>query len=134
MLCIERKQETIFCRDLVTEEMADCIVQLHCFTGCDANSGIYGKSKSSVYDKVAKSPVARRQLSHCGDTLDLGEKVEEELFKFTRHVIYGDKNSRTMAEARAVKWKTMKSKSFIRLPPDPDSLHQHCLCANYLAI
>ena len=114
--------------------MADCIVQLHCFTGCDANSGIYGKSKSSVYDKVAKSPVARRQLSHCGDTLDLGEKVEEELFKFTRHVIYGDKNSRTMAEARAAKWKTMKSKSFIRLPPDPDSLHQHCLCANYLAI
>ena len=80
MLCIKRKQETIFCRDL---EMADCIVQLHCFTGCDANSGIYGKGKSSVYDKVAKSPVARRQLSHCGDTLDLGEKVEEELFKFT---------------------------------------------------
>ena len=32
MLCIKRKQETIFCRDLVTEEMADCIVQLHCFT------------------------------------------------------------------------------------------------------
>ena len=133
MLCIKRKQETIFCRDLVTEEMAGCIVQLHCFTGCDANSGIYGKGKSSVYDKVAKSPVARRQLSHCGDTLDLGEKVEEELFKFTRHVIYGDKNSRTMAEARAAKWKTMKSKSFIRLPPDADSLHHHCLRTNYLA-
>ena len=74
LLCIKRKQETIFCRDLVTEEMADCIVQLHCFTGCDANSGIYGKGKSSVYDKVAKSPVARWQLSHCGDTLDLGKR------------------------------------------------------------
>ena len=86
----------------MTEEMADCIVQPHCFTGCDANSGIYGKGKSSVYDKVAKSPVARRQLSHCGDTLDLGE---EELLKFTRHVMYGDKNSRTMAETRAAKWK-----------------------------
>ena len=60
--CIKRKQETIFCRDLVTEEMADCIVQLHCFTGCDANSGIYGKGKSSVYDKMAKSPVARRPV------------------------------------------------------------------------
>ena len=38
-----------------------------------------------------------------------------------------------MAEARAVKWKSMKNKSFIRLPPDEDSLRQHCLRANYLA-
>ena len=27
----------------------------------------------------------------------------------------------------------MKKKSFIRLPPDVDSLRQHCLRANYLA-
>lgn len=60
MLCIKRKQEAFFCRGLVTEEMADCIVQLHCITGCDANSGFYGMGKSSVYYKVAKSPVARR--------------------------------------------------------------------------
>ncbi len=32
-----------------------------------------------------------------------------------------------MAEARAVKWKMMKNKSFIRLPPDADSL---CLTAS----
>ena len=38
-----------------------------------------------------------------------------------------------MADARAAKWKTMKTKSFIRLPPDADSLHQHCLRANNLA-
>ena len=47
--------------------------------------------------------------------------------------MYGDKNSRTMAETRAAKWKTMKSKLFIRLTPDADSLHQHCLRTNYLA-
>ena len=29
---------------------------------------------------------------------------------------------RTMVEARSVKWKTMKKKSFILLPPDADSL------------
>lgn len=57
----------------------------------------------------------------------------QELFEFTRHVIYGDKKSSTMAEARAAKWKRMKNKSFIRLPPDADSLRQHCLRANYLA-
>ena len=41
MPCIKRKQETIFCRGLVTDGKADCIVQLHCMTGCDANSGNY---------------------------------------------------------------------------------------------
>ncbi|CAJ1066758.1 hypothetical protein KUCAC02_002049 [Xyrichtys novacula] len=38
-----------------------------------------------------------------------------------------------MADACASKWKTMKRKSFICLPPDADSLRQHCLHANYLA-
>ena len=45
---------------MVTKEMADCIVQMHCMTGCDANSGFYSKGKKSVYDQVAKSPVAQR--------------------------------------------------------------------------
>ena len=38
-----------------------------------------------------------------------------------------------MAEAHAAKWKTMKNKLFMRLPPDADSLRQHCLRTNYLA-
>ena len=133
ILCIKRKQENILSRGLVTEEMADCIIQLHCFTGCDANSGFYGKGKLSVYEKVAKSAAAQQQLSKCGDRLDPEEEVLKGLFVFTRHVLYGDKNSSTMAESRATKWKSMKKKSFIRLPPDADSLHQHCLRANYLA-
>ena len=37
-----------------------------------------------------------------------------------------------MAESCAAKWK-MEKKSFLCLPPDADSLHQHCLRANYLA-
>ena len=61
------------------------------------------------------------------------EEVVEELFKFTRHVIYGNNKSSSMAEARAAKWKKMENKSFIRLPSDGDRLHQHCLCTNYLA-
>ena len=63
MLCIKRKQETIICSDLVTDEMASCIVQLHCTTGCNANSSFYGKGKKSLYDQVMNSNVAQRQLS-----------------------------------------------------------------------
>ncbi len=133
MLLIKRKEGLVCCCDLVTDEMADCIVQLHCMTGCDANSGFYGKGKMSLYAKVAKSHVARRQLMRCGDDLAMNEEVIEELFQFTRDVVYGDKKSTSMAEARAVKWKSMKKKSFISLPPDEDSLRQHCIRANYLA-
>ena len=121
LLCIKRKQETILCRNLVPEEMAEC----------HANSGFYDKGKLSVYDKVAKSAEARQQLSKCGNSLDIEEEAIEELFEFTCHVIYGDKVSRTMGTARAAKWKAMKKKSFICLPPDVDSLRQHCLRANY---
>ena len=102
MICIKRKQETIFCRGLLADEMADCVVQLHCMTGCDVNSGFYGKGKKLVYDQVAKNPVARR----CGESLDL---EEEEVEQFTRHVIFGDKSS-TIAEARVAKWKRMNNK------------------------
>ena len=110
--------------------VTECIVQLHYITGCDANSGLV---KLSVYNKVAKSPMARRQLLHCGDSLDLKEVVLEDLFKFTRLVIYGDTESSTMSEARTAKWRMMKKKSFLRFPPDADSIRQHCLHANYLA-
>ena len=37
-----------------------------------------------------------------------------------------------MAEARIEKWKAMKKKSFIRIPPDADSLYQHLVHANFL--
>ena len=103
MLCIKRKQEKIYCRGLVADKMPDCIVQLH----CDAISGFYGKGKKSVYDQVAKSPLLRRQLSRCGESLDLEEEMVEQLFEFTRHVIYGDNKSSTIAEPRAAKWKRM---------------------------
>ena len=71
---------------------------------------------------MAKNPVARWQLSRCGESLDLEEGVVDQLFEFTRHVIYGDNKRSTIAEARAAKWKRMKNKSFICLPPDADSL------------
>ena len=77
--------------------MADCIVPLHCLTGCDANSARV--NKLLVYDKVAKSAEAQQQLSKCANSLDIEDKAIEELFEFTRLVICGDKVSRTMGTA-----------------------------------
>ena len=55
-LCIKRKQEIADCRSLVSDEMRNCIIQLHCMTGCDANSGFYGKGKLTVFEQVEKKP------------------------------------------------------------------------------
>ena len=70
MLCIKRKKD-VLSRGLVTHEIMECFAQLHCFTGCNANSGFYGKGKVAIYNKVAKSPVAQQQISLCGNSLDL---------------------------------------------------------------
>ena len=64
--------------------------------------------------------------------MDVDEDTIDELFKFTCSVIYVDNKSSSMAEARTEKWKAMKKKSFIQIPPDADSLRQHLICANYL--
>ena len=47
-------------------------------TDCDTNSGFYSRGKKSVFDPVAKSPVARRQLSRCGGSLKLEKDVVEQ--------------------------------------------------------
>ena len=60
MLCVKRKQETV-CGGLATDKTAHCIVQLHCISCCDRNSGFYGKGKKSVYDQVAKGLAVRRE-------------------------------------------------------------------------
>ena len=76
LLCIERRQVTILCRNLVPEEMADCIVPLHCLTGCDANSARV--NKLLVYDKVAKSAEVQQQLSKCATLKTKQDNDDEE--------------------------------------------------------
>ena len=52
---------------------------------------------------------------------------------FIREAVYDDFYSSTMAQARALKWRSQKSKSFCRLPPDQDALNHHIERANYLS-
>ena len=68
------------CCSLVSDEMRNCIIQLHCMTGCDANSGFYSKGKLSIFEQFAKSPHARQQLSRCANSLELDDEVLEGLF------------------------------------------------------
>jgi len=84
-----------------------------------------------TYDKVISSVAAQQTLLKCGNSLDVDEDIIDELLKFTRNVIYGDNKSSSMAEVCADKWKAMKKKSLLRIPPDTDCLRQHFIHANY---
>ena len=75
-------------------------MQLHCFTGYDANSGLQAFI-------VRQSCKELRQLARYGD--ERSRRDEEELF--FNLVIYADKKSSSMAEVRATKWKIMNSLS-----------------------
>ena len=50
---------------------------------------------------------------------------------FTIRHIYNDAISKTLGEARALKWGQMKSKKTSRIPPDQDSHNLHMERVNY---
>ena len=73
-------------------------------------------------------------LAGVGDTLPISDSIQKNLETFTTQVIYNDKMSRNLAEARVKKWNGMKKKkSTQRLPPDTDSHNQHAARGNYIS-
>ena len=71
-------------------------------------------------------------LSKLGKNIHISEDVKKNLETFTIRVVYNDKNSSTLNEARASKWMQMKNKGTIRLSPDYDSFEQHLKRSNYV--
>ena len=107
------------------------IIPLYEITGGDHSSGFYGYGKMKILDKVKKDPGARKLLKEVGDNLPLEKEVKQKMKKFVLSVIYGE-TSDSCASARASKWRKMKKKSMARLPPDDDTLDNHCERVNYL--
>ena len=64
-------------------------------------------------------------------TLFITDSVVDQLRNCTIKSVYNDNKSKTLADARASKWKIMQKKSFSRLPPDEDSHYQHTRRVNY---
>ncbi len=53
--------------------------------------------------------------------------------KFVIRYIYNDKKSQSLPESRASKWRALKRKTRLRIPPDEDTLQHHIQRANYQA-
>ena len=70
-LLIRRGGDFVNCRTLFDESLVACIIPFLLMTGCDANSGQYGKSKGTLFEKMKSSDRAIQQLQSCGDDVEL---------------------------------------------------------------
>ena len=119
------------CKSLCSKEVAEIIVPLHIHTGADAASGCYGHGKKSIFQSVVKSEEACELLTCLGKVILVTEATLETMALFTIKYVYGDKDSTTFDEARALKWNKMKEKSTQRILPDSESPNLKVKRANY---
>ena len=116
--------------------MSSVIISLHALTGADEVSGFYRHSKKTIYEKVKKVKKVKKpnnSLQNLGMYDILSEEDIKKCSMFLINFIYADKTILTISQARGKKWKAMKNKTTLRLPPDEDSFEQHLLRANYQA-
>jgi len=123
-LGLKRHGSNYDCKKLLTEEIANVIIPLHANTGADAISSFFGQGKKAIFDRVVKSNHYRALLSSVGQTLPVSDRTVDDLRMFTMQFVYNDKTSKTLGEAHAKKWSTIKQKSTLRLPPDEESHHR----------
>ena len=131
-LYIKNKINYFNCRELISYNMSKIIIQLHIITGSDHTSGFFGHGKKSIFDMVKKDQNSQEMLQNVGCSLSLEKEVIANMREFILTKVYRE-NAKTCGEARSSKWKKLKKKTMIRLPPDNDSLMQHFKRCNYLS-
>ena len=132
-LLIKRKQDLISCSSMLSNEVANIIIPLHVISGSDHTSGFYGCDKKRLLQKIINDPAARDLLSMVGASTECREEVKTDMKSFVLSKMYSANFGSTCAEARATKWRTMKKKNTVRLPPDDDSLNHHLDRVNFIS-
>ena len=93
--------------------------------------GSMDTERNQIFRSVVKSEEACELLTCLGKVIPVTEATLERMVLFTIKYVYGDKDSTTFAEARALKWNKMKKKSTQRIPPDLESDNLKLKRANY---
>ena len=101
--------------------MASELIGFHALTGADAVSDFYGHSKKSIYTKIQKNHERQQMLLTIGKNENISQIDINNAKKFVIKFMYSDKSSCNLAQARAKKWKQMKNKTTLQLPPYEDS-------------
>jgi len=115
---LETQTSAIDAQCLCSEAMTASMIPLHVLTGCDNNSGFYGTSKKLIAERSEKSKEAHDLLAACSMQLPVTQDIISDLQQFVMRYVYGDTKSKTLADARAAKWRAQKKKNTIRIVPD----------------
>ena len=107
------------------------LIGFYVLTGADTVSVFYHQSKKTMLKKIQANSESRCLLYYTGRKKHLSKNDIADITTFATKFMYNDKQSSTLAQARAKNWKAMKTKCYLGLPPDEDSFHQHLLCAYY---
>ena len=102
-------------KDLSSKEMSEIILPIHVMTGCDVTSSFFGVCKRSVWKWVQKSAESQKFLT---------ELLSHNLNEFVTKYIYNGKESNTLTEMTAQKWKNIKNRkahTFARIGAGVDS-------------
>ena len=132
-LMIKCKHALVNCRAMLPGEIASIVIPLHVISGSDHTSAFCGYGEKKLLVKVAKDPQARELLKQVGESLELDDKVRDQMKKFVLTYTYGGSGDVTCGQARASKWNKLKSKSLVCLSPDADSLNHHIERTNYIS-
>ena len=110
--------------DYLGKTVSLAILNIHALTGCDTTSYFYRVGKIKVLKKVLQNEKFCLFLSNLGIEKVLSERTIENIEEFIKTVLYSGMGNETYIETRIRLYKSLKQKSSLSIPPDPDSVVQ----------
>jgi hypothetical protein len=113
-------------------KIASAALGVYVFTGVDTVEAFLGCGKISVWNRLLKQSnnTLQNVMQQLGSDSNISSGTINELEQFVIKVVYNDPVSKTLAEARAHRWRKSAKGNSAKLPPDFDSFYQHCLRAH----
>ena len=118
-------------RQHLGDDITNALIGLHCFTGCDSVSAIYGKGKAKPLKLVRQNPTFCSAFQALGESFIVSEEMVTALEAFVC-ALYGQKGCLQVNEARYVLFSSA-SREENSMPPNRDSLFKHVQRANFQA-
>eukprot|EP00057_Strongylocentrotus_purpuratus_P021683 XP_011676157.1 PREDICTED: uncharacterized protein LOC105444073 [Strongylocentrotus purpuratus] len=115
-------------RSHLGDSVANALIGLHCFSGCDSTSCFYGRSKKKPLKLMTESVDFQAAFQKFGATFSVEESLVDTMEKFVCRLY--DQDCTSVNTARYNKF-LMGTKAEMNMPPTHDALVKHLMRANY---
>jgi len=110
--------------EFLGEDVCLTLPALHAITGCDTTSYFCRAGKIRVLIKVLTDNTKLGMIEALGKEQQLSDEDFRNIQEFVRSVIYSGKQREEYVDTRIRLYQSLKKKSSMSVPPDPDSLIQ----------